>query len=96
MSAPTPEDGGAEAVKLTDEQRALLSMRSERNKFAIPVDRSLAPPGMGKVLGELLNARLVVHLDTALLSHLPQYGQTVFDIYELTPAGCAALAADQP
>ena len=76
-------------MTISKEARAILDMRSERDKIGVPVDRSLVPPHMAAGLKECIDGGLVTWLDK--LRH-PAANWHEIDVYLLTPAGRAALA----
>lgn len=73
---------------LTPDERTVLSMRSDRNKIGIPVNRLCAPPRLLAAAERLIERGWLLHIDQA---YLPDVGGLLADVYLLSPAATAAL-----
>ena len=78
---------------LTEAQRRVWKMRSDLDKVAVPVDRSMVPPDLLRGLKELVAAGFIEGIDrNRVLPHVTLL--FAVDVYQFTPAGVAALEKD--
>lgn len=71
-------------MKLTEAARVVLSMRSEKDKIGVPVNRLLVPPHLGEGLDDCLANKWLTWIDSC--NHPAANGLPI-DVYLLTPAG---------